>query len=296
MVGAGWDKEGSCVKSLYSLGFSGVEVGTVVEYPQLGNPKPRQFILDSGIIINHIGLVSPGVQIVKNNLLKYDNFGIPIGINIGINNDVLVKDAPNKYARTVEILDSYASYFALNISCPNIRNLVSFFSHNPVFLNDICIEVKRKTTKPIFIKISPDLSYNEIDGVIEVVLANKLAGIIACNTTINENIKRSYGDKWNIPGGLSGDNHQYREMTNRIISHIYKKTKGEIDIIGVGGVKDVKTALDKIKLGAKAVQVVTGLRYKGLGIARDINKGIIDYMEHCGIKSFKEVTGYGYKN
>jgi dihydroorotate dehydrogenase len=295
IVGAGWDKAGHAVKALYTLGFAGVEVGTVVVHAQPGNPKPRQFMLAPGVTLNRLGFNSPGMEVVAHNLKKYQGSGIPIGISLGKNKEVAAKDAPEAHARVAQTLYTYATYFAINVSSPNTPGLRDLQDKGP--LTDIVQAVKasmenRGGKKPLFVKIAPELSLTAVDDVIDVVVHQGLTGIIASNTTTNPAIKARYGAQWaNQAGGLSGDDPCYRQMATRQITHIYRETKGRIDIIGVGGVKDAQTALEKIKAGAKAVQVVTAIRGEGTALPGRINRGIVSYMEKAGIKHIGELIG-----
>jgi dihydroorotate dehydrogenase len=298
-VGAGWDKAGRAVKALYTLGFSGVEVGTVVAYPQEGNPKPRQFMLAPGVTLNRLGFNSPGMEAVAHNLERYKESGIPIGISLGKNKEVAIEDAPQSHATVADKLYDYAAYFAINVSSPNTPGLRALQDKKP--LTDIVRAVNETMDriggrKPLFVKIAPELSSGAVDDVIDVVLNNSLTGIIATNTTVNQNIKARYGERWrNEAGGLSGDDPDYRRMATEKVAHIYRQTNGKIDIIGVGGVKDVQTALEKIKAGAKVVQVVTGIRGEGTALPGRINRSIVDYMEKEGIKNISELVGQDVK-
>ena len=299
MVGAGWDKAGRAVKALHTLGFSGVEVGTAVAYPQEGNPKPRQFMLAPGVALNRLGFNSPGMEAVARNLERYNGSGIPIGISLGKNKVVQAEDAAQALAVVTERMYPYAAYFALNVSSPNTPGLRALQDKKP--LTDI-VQVVNETMdsmggrKPLFVKIAPELTAGAIDDVIEVVLENGLTGIIAANTTINPDIKAKYGENWrNEAGGLSGDDPDYRRMATEKVAHIYQQTKGKVDIIGVGGVKDAQTALEKIKAGAKVVQVVTGIRGEGTALPGRINRGIVDFMDKEGVRSVQELVGIGVK-
>lgn len=299
VVGAGWDKAGRAVKALYTLGFSGVEVGTVVAYPQEGNPKPRQFMLAPGVTLNRLGFNSPGMETVAHNLARYKGSCVPIGISLGQNKEVAVEDAPQAHAAVAEKLYDYAAYFAINVSSPNTPGLRALQDKKP--LTDIVQAVNETMDrmggrKPLFVKIAPELSHGAVNDVIDVVLDNRLTGIIATNTTVNQDIKAKYGERWrNETGGLSGDDPEYRKMATEKVAHIYRETQGRIDIIGAGGVKDAQTALEKIKAGAKAVQVVTGIRGEGTALPGRINRGIVDYMEKEGIKNITELVGQDVK-
>jgi dihydroorotate dehydrogenase len=299
LVGAGWDKAGRAVKALYTLGFACVEVGTVVAHPQAGNPRPRQFMLAPGVTLNRLGFNSPGMEAVVHHLARYKGSSIPVGISLGKNKEIAAEDAPLAHAIVAERLYDFATYFAINVSSPNTPGLRALQDKKP--LTDIVQAVNQTMEskggrKPLFVKIAPELSPAAIDDVIEVVLDNGLTGIIASNTTISPDIKAAYGERWrNEAGGVSGDDADYRSMATRQVAHIYRQTRGSIDIIGVGGIKDAPTALEKIKAGAKAVQVVTAIRGEGTAVAGRINRGIVDFMEKEGVRCVQELIGIEVK-
>ena len=300
IVGAGWDKKGRAVLGLWHLGFASVEVGSVLEYGQPGNAKPRLFMVSSGVAINWLAFNSPGMDIVSKNLDKYQNSNIPIGISLGLNKDVEHSDAPRAYGTVAQRMYDYAGYFAINVSSPNTPGLrkLQDKEHTVHIIKsvneamDIC-----GGRKPLFVKIAPDLSYQAIDELLEVAIQHKVTGIIASNTTINPDLKGKYGARWkNSPGGLSGDDQDYRRITTEIISHIYKQAGDKLDIIGVGGINNAESALEKIKGGAKALQLVTAIRGEGPAVAGKINRGIADYLDREGITSIKEIVGIDSKS
>ncbi len=297
VVGAGWDKAGKAVRSLYTLGFSGIEVGSVLAYPQEGNPKPRQFVLAPGVVLNRLGFNSPGMETVAKNLERYRESGIPIGISLGKNKDVEPKDAPQAYAVVAKRLYYDAAYFVIDVSSPNTPGLRELQDKAP--LTDIVQAVNGAMDemggrKPTFVKIAPDLTNEAVNDVIEVIADNGLTGIIATNTTIRADLKAQYGEKWrDEPGGLSGDNPEFRRMATEKIAHIYRETGGQMEIVGVGGVKDVKTMLEKIRAGAKIVQIVTAIREEGTTLPGRINRDLVDWMEKEGVENMSEIVGYG---
>lgn len=299
VVGAGWDKVGRSVEAFYKLGFAGVEVGSVLKYSQPGNDKPRQFMIGKGVVLNRLGFNSPGMNVVAKNLENYKNSKAVIGISIGKNKDVSAEDAPKVHADVAKKMYKYARYFVINVSSPNTPGLRQLQDKKP--LTAIVKAVNKAMDKlgkrkPLFIKIAPDLTRDAVDDVIGVVIENNLTGIIAANTTNNSDIKAKYGEKWRQElGGVSGDDRDFREMVNDKISYIFKKTKGKIKIIGVGGVKDAKTALEKIMLGATVVQVVTGLRSEGATLPGKINNGILDFMNKKRINNIGELVGVRFK-
>lgn len=295
MVGAGWDKNARAVLALISLGFAAVEIGGVVEHPQYGRPKPRQFVIGPGVVINRMGFNSLGVYVVKNNLKLYANKNIVIGANVARNENLPDDQTPQAYARVVDKLFEACAYFTLNVSCPNTPNFLHLQEKS--MLTDIIASVhetmdRRGYRKPVFIKISPDLTPSALDDIIRVTLDNKVDGVVATNTTVCSDLKKKYGERWaDEAGGFSGDDEAFRQMTLKCIAHIYRETKGVLPIIGVGGVKDGQTALQKIQAGASAVQVVTALRGEGLGVAHRIKSEMVQWMQTNGIQSLEEIKG-----
>lgn len=295
VVGAGWDKMGKAVRGLYTLGFAGVEVGSVLAYPQEGNPKPRQFMLAPGVALNRLGFNSPGMEAVVQNLGRYRGSSIPIGISLGKNKNVEPKDAPEAHAVVAKRLYHEAAYFVINVSSPNTPGLRQLQDKAP--LTDIVQVVNGAMEamggkKPTFIKIAPDLTNEAVNDVIEVVADNGLTGIIATNTTIRQDLKAEYGEKWrNEAGGLSGDNAEFRKMATEKIAHIYRETGGKMEIVGIGGVKDVATTLEKMQAGAKIVQIVTAIRGEGPTLPGRINRGLVDWMEREGVENINEIVG-----
>lgn len=291
LVGAGWDKQGRAVKALHTLGFAGVEVGTVLAYPQEGNPKPRQWMLAPGVAMNRLGFNSPGAGAVVRNLLNYKESGVPIGISVGKNKDVT--NAVLAHAMVVDEFYDLASYFAINVSSPNTPGLRQLQEKEP--LTEIVQGVNEIMDlnggrKPVFIKIAPDLRNTAIDDVIDVVLSNGLTGIIATNTTSSDEIKAKYGRAGEM-GGISGDDEDYRKMATEKVAHIRRVAGNSLDIIGVGGIKDTATALEKIKSGARLIQVVTAIRGVGTSLPGRINRGLIEYMNQVGVNNLGELVG-----
>ena len=295
MVAAGWDKFGETVKGLSLLGFSAVEVGTIPLNAQIGNPKPRHFILGPGVYLNRYGFNSPGAAAVKRSLERYKTDGLTIGINIGKNKEVSLEQAPEVHAQVAELLYDQAAYFVINVSSPNTADVRSQQAKSVLLkISEAVMNIvkQRGNAKPVFVKIAPELSPSELGDVIEVVAACKLEGIIASNTTNNPSIKAKYGEQWkDEAGGLSGDDDDFRSLVDTQIRFIYQQTKGSMPIIGVGGVQDVATALSKIKLGASALQIMSALNVCGPTLAGTINQGLVAYMEQEGVANLAQLIG-----
>lgn len=300
IVGAGWDKKGRAVQGLWHLGFGSVEVGSVLEYGQPGSDKPRLFMVSPGVAINWLGFNSPGMDIVAKNLDRYKHTTIPIGISLGLNKEVEHKDAPRAYSTVTKRMYEYAGYFAINVSSPNTHGLRKLqdkehIVHLITAVNHAMDECGAR--KPLFVKIAPDLTYEAIDELLQVSIDNSVTGIIASNTTINTDLKGKYGARWkNSPGGLSGSDEDYQKMTTEIISHIYKQAGDKLDIIGVGGINNTESAIEKIKAGAKALQLVTAIRGEGPAVAGRITRGIASYLDQENISSINDLVGIDSKS
>lgn len=319
MVGAGWDKNADVVLALHIMGAAGVEVGSVLEKYQPGNPKPRAFKSlingDDTVVLNRYGFNSPGMEVVNENLksllaklnnLRFLNVSaIPekflspiIGISLGKNKEVIAEEAPQAHARVLENTYFAADYFVINVSSPNTPGLRALQDKGP--LNEIihaCVEQMEKSggLKPLFVKIAPDLTSEALDDVIGLVKEwrNKgvKLGIIACNTTSNSIVKKMVNPKWgNEMGGLSGDFETYKQMVLDIIRHIHKADK-DIPIVGVGGISSAKDLLRHISAGADATQLVSGLVGKGPKVFNNTLKDLIEFMNREGLRNLKELKG-----
>jgi dihydroorotate dehydrogenase len=295
IVGAGWDKAGRALMGLWRLGFAGVEVGSVLEYRQPGNPKPRQFMVTPGVGINWLGFNSPGMDVVARNLRRYEGAPVRVGISIGMNRDVPHNDSPRAHAAVAGRLYGCADYFAINVSSPNTPGLRMLHEkgRNREIIRAVNETMEKKgRRRPLYVKIAPELGLKEIDDILEVAVEQSITGIIASNTTDVPEMKAKYGERWrNQQGGLSGDDEEYRRMTTAQVSHVYQQAGDSLEIIGVGGVKDAETALEKIRAGARAVQLVTAIRGEGTAVAGSINRGIVEFMEREGVKSLDELVG-----
>lgn len=297
LVGPGWDKLGKLVRIMYQFGFSGVEVGSVLKDPQPGNPKPR-FFAKAGATLNRFGFNSPGAGVVAKNLDTYKNLNIPIGISIGKNKEVTEKDAPEAHASVTKTLYPYASYFVINVSSPNTPGLRKLQGKKP--LKEIILAVQKTMDifgkrKSLYVKIAPDLEMQPLADIIEIVLSQKISGIIASNTTIRSDLKSWYG--WGEEaGGLAGDDPDYRQMVTRQVAFIRKNAGKNLSIIAAGGIKDARTALDKILAGANVVQIVSAIITNGPMVAREINQGLIIWMDENKVKNINELVGLKTKD
>jgi dihydroorotate dehydrogenase len=278
-IAAGFDKNAEIYNELSDLGFGFVEIGTVTRNAQKGNAKPRLFrLFKDKAFINRMGFNNNGVDKILVNLQKKRRNGLIIGGNIGKNTDIDNENASAEYEKTLSRLYNYVDYFVINISCPNVDNLQSLQTaeHLEQLLGRL-VEFRRYRDiyKPMLIKISPDLSFEQIDEILDVIRTIGIDGIVATNTTTSRNNLKT-GDK-EIQrignGGLSGSPLTQRSL--EIISYISKKTDGDLPIIGVGGIMTEDDAINMLNAGARLVQIYTGFIYNGPKFIKRINKRIL---------------------
>lgn len=278
-IAAGFDKNAKYIKELTHLGFSFVEIGTVTPLPQDGNPKPRLFRLKKDeAIINRMGFNNDGVDKIAERLTKHLDRTIIIGGNLGKNKITPNENAPDDYEICFEKLYYLVDYFAVNVSSPNTPGLRELQDKNSLAQIFDRLFAKRKeladgVVKPIFLKIAPDLTMDQLDDIAELVQEKGIDGLIATNTTISrDGLKTEASEIEAIgAGGLSG--RPVREMSTEVIKYLRSKLPN-VPIIGVGGIYSMQDAEEKINAGADLVQIYSGFIYKGPKLIADINKNI----------------------
>ena len=276
-IAAGFDKNAEVYKMLGNMGFGHVEIGTVTPRPQPGNPKPRLFRLPAdSALINRMGFNNKGVEnAVKN--LRRRNHKIVIGGNIGKNSSTPNEKAVDDYLACFQALYDYVDYISVNVSCPNVTNLRELQGQESLekILSALAEQRRQKAVyKPILLKISPDLNFQQIDESLVIIERYGIDGVVAANTsTTREGLKTSEERIREIAnGGLSG--LPLRDRSVEIIRYISQKTGGKLPIIGVGGTMSPADAIAKLEAGATLVQVFTGFIYYGPKLAKDVNKAV----------------------
>lgn len=273
-LAAGFDKNAECYRELGALGFGFVEIGTITPNPQPGNPKPRSFRLPPDMaIINRMGINNNGMDVAARNLRRRHK--VIVGANLGKNTLTPNEQAPADYLKVFRRLYQYADYFVINVSCPNVVNMTML--QNKDNIRQIVkglLDFRRGQNqyRPVLLKISPDLSQQQVDDMLDVVTEFALDGIVATNTTTSrEGLTTAPEAVEKIGnGGLSGAPLTARSL--EMVRYIHQKTNGAFPIIGSGGVmtpEDVKNMLDA---GAALVQVYTGMIYNGPAFAGQICK------------------------
>ncbi len=255
----------------------------------MGNPKPRIFRLEKDqALINRLGFNNHGSEIVSRRIASNLPSGF-LGINIGPNKDTMNKE--EDYYLCLSKLSSFAGYLTINISSPNTEGLRDF--HDQEALEKLLLGINKikkdkKISKPLVLKLSPDINFNEISRIIELIMKYKIQGIIISNTT--DSYRDSLIDRQkNEKGGLSGK--PLRDISTNLIKKFFKETKGRIEIIGVGGVDSGQSAFEKICAGANAVQLYTGMVYKGPGVVKNIKKDLISILKKENLRNISEAVG-----
>lgn len=276
-LAAGFDKNASMIEELAEFGFGFIEIGTVTPLPQPGNEKPRMFRLpQDNALINRMGFNNQGVDVVAARLKQLDRKGLIIGGNIGKNKRTPNEDAVSDYIKCFDRLFDVVDYFVVNVSSPNTPGLRELQEKEPLkhILNALQQRnMKNEISRPILLKIAPDLTNSQLDDIIEIVKETKIAGVIATNTTISRDDLLSSENLRKESGGLSG-----KPLTRRsteVISYLSEHSNRSFVIIGVGGIHSPEDAIEKIKAGASLVQIYTGFIYEGPGLIKRILKALL---------------------
>ncbi|MFV5525426.1 quinone-dependent dihydroorotate dehydrogenase [Acinetobacter variabilis] len=272
-LAAGLDKNGAYIDALACQGFGFIEIGTITPRPQPGNPHPRLFRLPKAkAIINRMGFNNDGVDKLIENV-KAAKFKGVLGINIGKNADTPVEKAVDDYLICLEKVYNYASYITVNISSPNTKNLRSLQSGDA--LTELLETLKNRQLElaqehqhyvPLVLKVAPDLEAEDIAFIAKQLLQYKIDGLIVTNTTLSREGVEGL-EHAEEAGGLSGA--PVFEKSTACLAAFAEELKGQIPLIGVGGILSGADALAKKKAGASLVQVYSGLIYTGPELVKD---------------------------
>lgn len=295
-LAAGLDKNAKAVRMFSSLGFGFMEVGTVTPRPQIGNDKPRLFRLPPDeALINRMGFNNVGAEAMADHLKQAGRQRIPIAVNIGKNKDTPNEQAEEDYRACIRKLYPYGDFFVVNISSPNtpgLRNL-QHGAELESLVGAVKDEMEKQSAayklprKPVFVKIAPDLTGNELEYMVETFVKTKVSGVIATNTTISrEGLSHHHSKE---TGGLSGK--PLTAKSTEVIRSVYRLTGGKLPIIGAGGIFTAEDAYEKIRAGASLVEVYTALIYKGPGLLRELNEGVLSLLKRDGYTHVTEAIG-----
>ena len=282
-LAAGLDKNGEHIDALASLGFGFIEIGTVTPRPQPGNPKPRMFrITEKQAIINRMGFNNHGVDQLLANVAKskFAQAGGILGINIGKNFDTPIEKAVDDYLICLDRVYNAASYVAINISSPNTKNLRELQKDDALdaLLGQLKAEQTRLADKhgkyvPLVLKIAPDLEDEQIQSIADLLRQHRMDGVIATNTTLSRAEVEGLPNA-NEAGGLSGA--PVFERSTAVLKKLAGHLKGEVPIIGVGGIMQGADAVAKLDAGASLVQLYFGFIYRGPDLVGDVARAIAE--------------------
>jgi dihydroorotate dehydrogenase len=290
-LAAGYDKNATVIGPLSRAGFGFLEVGAATPLPQPGNPKPRLFRLTKDrAAINRFGFNNDGMEAIAARLAARTRTAVPVGLNLGAN-----KTSDNRaadFARVLARCGPHVDFATVNVSSPNTEKLRDL--QGPAALAALLEGVMEAraalaTPIPVFLKIAPDLTGEELAQIAQVAVASGLSGIIATNTTLSrEGLKSaSQGEA----GGLSGA--PLFEKSTRVLARLSQLTDGKLPLIGVGGVSSPEQAYEKIRAGASAVQLYTAMVYEGLSLVPRIANGLDALLARDGFASVTDAVGTG---
>ncbi|MFQ3316747.1 MAG: dihydroorotate dehydrogenase [Candidatus Poseidoniaceae archaeon] len=305
---AGLDKRAEALRGWEAIGVSFIEIGGVTEHEQDGNPKPRMFrATPSRSLVNRMGFNNPGSQKVAQQLqqhfAKFGSPSVPLWANLGKSKITSLEDAPNDYAQTMDRLWDFCDVFVINVSSPNTPNLREL-QHDTALesIIDSCTLVNQKNAestqskiKPLLVKISPDLSDEQLVAIVKTARDAGCDGIIATNTTTERPVSSSTTEEqiFAQTGGLSGS-----PLANRstdIVHQIYSLTNGEWPIIGVGGILSAEDAWAKIGAGACLLQAYSGFVFEGAGLTKSIVHGLDKKLKEHGYSTLQEAVGFSHR-
>lgn len=283
-LGAGFDKNATMIRGMQILGFGFTEIGTVTPKPQDGNPKPRMFRhIEERTIQNAMGFNNDGLLKVQRRLKERYPFTTPIGINIGKNKITPEAEAINDYTTLIKALHELGDYLVINISSPNTPGLRDL--QNEEFITRLFSEAKAITSKPILLKIAPDMSKEDAVSLTKLAVECGADGIIATNTTVDYSLVKNPKEI----GGLSGA--VLKEKSFEIFEAVAKELFGKTTLISVGGIDSAKEAYRRIKAGASLVQIYSGLIFGGPDLIKNINIELTELIKADGYTNIIQAIG-----
>lgn len=292
-LGAGFDKNAQIIDIMKPCGFGFTEIGSVTGQSCKGNPKKRLWRLKKSKSLRvYYGLKNNGCQEISKRLFKKKSYPLPLGISIAKTNSKIcigekieVEDYLKSYITFNKL--NVGDYFTINISCPNAYGGQPFTDVKK--LSTLLLEIsKLKKTKPIFLKLSPDLTKKQIDDIIICSKKSKIVDGFIC-TNLTKNTNKTIKDKVIGKGGFSGK--VVFELSLDLVKYIYKKTKGEYIIIGCGGIFTGEDAYKFIKSGATLIQLVTGMIYQGPQSISQINLELVRLLKQDKFSNISEAIG-----
>lgn len=287
-LGAGFDKNATMIKAMPAMGFGYTEIGTMTPKPQAGNAKPRLFRFpEDESIQNAMGFNNEGALTVIQNLTKVYPYTLPIGASIGKNKTTAENMALEDYETLVRGFKDICDYMVVNISSPNTPNLRDL--QNEEFIKAVFSMAKSITNKPILLKIAPDMEKETAITLCQTAIDSGADGIVATNTTQDYSLLDNAKDFGGVSGKVMSDKSY--ELFKAIGKELHDKTT----LISVGGISDAADAYRRIKAGASLIQILSGFIFKGPGMCKDINEGLIELLKADGYTHISEAIGADFK-
>ena len=287
-LGAGFDKNAQYIKAMQVLGFGYTEIGTITPKPQSGNAKPRLFrLIKERSLQNAMGFNNDGMEMIAKRIAKYKNLPFPIGINIGKNKATSEDKALQDYEILIEHFSELGHYMVINISSPNTPGLRDL--QNETFVTSLFTMAKKITSKPILLKIAPDMSEQDALDLCDLALKAGANGIIATNTTIDYSLTKDAKDF----GGISGE--LLKEKSRLLFKAIGKAFYDKTLLISVGGIDSAKEAYERIKDGASLLQIYTAFIFKGPFLCKTINAELSELLKADGYTHISQAVGAHWK-
>lgn len=287
-LAGGFDKNATMIRPLSALGFSFLELGTFTLKSQEGNEKPRLFrLVKQESIQNAMGFNNEGAEKIALRLAKIYPFVLPLGVNIGKNKSTPNDKALEDYFTLFRDFKDLCDYFVVNISSPNTKNLREL--QNNDFLSDLLEVAKKITSKPILIKIAPDMKIDNALNLCENAIKKGANGFILANTSVDYALL----DNNRTFGGISG--RLITEKSGIFFKEIAKVLFGKALLIASGGIDSADIAYERIKNGANLVQVYTALIFKGPSLVKNINQNLIELLKKDGFLHISEAVGVNLK-
>ncbi len=301
-LAAGLDKNGVAAAIWHAFGFGFAELGTITLHAQKGNPRPRLFRLaNEQAALNRMGFNNNGAKkmqetLEKQKLEKPGERAAAIGLNLGKSKITTLEEAPNDYASSLEILSSLADYVVINVSSPNTPGLRDLQSSKQ--LRRLIKQLKSlKSSPPLLVKIAPDLDNQAIDNLAKLAQEEKLAGVIAVNTSLNRlGLEKRMLAQTGLPleqeaGGISG--RPLRKRGVEVIKRLRHAAGPDLPLIGVGGIDSPAAAWERISAGASLVQLYTGWIFEGPDLVPRILEGVLSQLDRHGFADVSEAIGSG---
>ena len=303
-LAAGMDKNAEALRGWPALGLAFVEIGGVTQHEQLGNPKPRMFRASHAqALVNRMGFNNQGSAKVAERLrLHWNRHGalpVPLWVNLGKSKITPLDEAEQDYATTMRLLWPFTTVFVVNVSSPNTPNLRELQNDDGLIrileacraVNQACADEHGEATKPVLVKVAPDLTDEQLIHVVDTARNNGAEGMVLANTTLSRPPSPHPADQrvFDERGGMSGRPVKHR--ATEMIRVVHRHTAGSWPLVGVGGVSSADDAWEKIRAGASLVQAYSGFVFEGPSLAKSITKGLERRMQQAGCSTLQDAVG-----